>query len=634
MSLIDSFKKFASEISARRKYLTGDKGILENKYKEIKEWQPEDKVGKIRRTAKLGGIDLIWFLFCLGKFGLKDTKNISNKFLLDNSLIDKWGNDKQKLKIDNPKIVATLQLWMVYVLMIMSVVAGGKFIKNKDNIKEIIREWYQDKEEYDETKGTFAEYKSKLQPITPWLISELIAAEGVELNEDSLHCPYQDSNGIWTIGFGSTRLKDGSRVTKNTPPITTEEAYELARWHLEEKETFFDLYCYSVADENLTVKNTGEAFGLASIIYNSGTKFIEEENNKNHKERFALLRKEYEKYGAAIPDSTVKDLFQKYPIIDKASFGKSWIDSHNPQDMAKAIGGYMAGGSGMHWRRWLEAGLITGDIDPKDLLECPIKGMYDFYIFMGGGSRKGQKGKFALWEETEKGLIPKKSTYQDFKQWLANPQQLNPKTGEITAISCKKVKDFLPEDILQECMNGQCEIGAPVLKKNKEAKELEEKTYTIGYEDYYQTAMNAYKQGDYKSALTILELLVADNPNNALLHNDMALIYNKIGEYNKTIEHTQKILNDIGDKSQYSAAQYNAGVAYENIGDLDNALKNYKLALSNGNKAARGAIKRINKKLKNQKSKTISFNAGILKIKEKQNHVNGYTGYSNDDYTA
>ncbi|MBO7644862.1 MAG: hypothetical protein J6S57_00995, partial [Alphaproteobacteria bacterium] len=387
-------------------------------------------------------------------------------------------NRKNKTENQNSKPYALL-LYMLLALMV-----GGKLAyDNKEGIKKFFKEWKEDDESDEEIEAeiekaqqhTFAAYQEKLKPITPWLISQLILAEGVTMNENGMHVPYKDGKGIWTIGFGSTRLKDGSHVTKNTPPITTEEAYDLARWHLEEHETFFDLYCYSVADERLVVRNTGEAFGLASIVYNSGTKFIESETDDNHKDRFTLLRKEYKEYGVAIPDSIVATLFQKYPIRDKGAFGKAWIDSNAPQDMAKAIGLYMRDGKGMHWRRWLEAGLITGDIKPEDLLECPIKGIYDFYLYMGGYKEyKGVKGenratiekkdlelkKSALWEKTPEGWVPKKSTYAAFKEWLKNPKTREKGTGKESVITRNKVKTYLPEHVLQECMNGKCEIGA------------------------------------------------------------------------------------------------------------------------------------------------------------------------------
>ena len=86
MSLKDKFKKASKGVSERLEYIRGDKGILEQKYQETKKISPEDKLGEFRRIAVLGGIDLAWFLFCLGKFAGKDLKTI----FVDNKIIDKW----------------------------------------------------------------------------------------------------------------------------------------------------------------------------------------------------------------------------------------------------------------------------------------------------------------------------------------------------------------------------------------------------------------------------------------------------------------------------------------------------------------------------------------------------------------
>ena len=665
MSLKDSLKKISREISERYDFLRGDKGKIEDVHKQLKQWQPDGKGGKIARIAGIGGIDLAWFLFCLGKYTAKDL----NTVFLDNQIIDKLKKQNQEIKIihtdsdttrffetlkkKHPLVAARLRLWMVYGLFTFLSLGSIKVASNqktnpKEQVQNETRNYFQSEPQNefqndaqndfddDAQKGNFAAYKERIEPITPWLISELIAAEGVKMNAEGLHIPYQDGNGVWTIGFGSTRLKDGSHVTEKTLPITNEEAYELARWHLEDHETFFSLYCYGAADESLRLRNTSEAFGLSSVVYNSGTKFIEKEEDRNHQKRFEELRKEYGKYGAAISDSVVKKIFEKYPMVNKASFGKAWIDSHDPQDMAVAIGLYMKDGGGMHWRRWLEAGLFTGDIDPKDLLECPIGGMYDFYLYMGGYKEYTPKPrdteedikiknkelkKTSLWEKTSKGWEPKKSTYTAFKQWLKNPKTRAKGTGIEGNVTRKKVKDFLPDYVLQECMSGKCELGARVTKMNRE-KVIEEKTYAIGFEDFYEMAIDKYKQGDYKGALNIFEKLVADNPNNALLHNDMALIYNKLGEYDNAIKHAQIIVREIGDKTQYGAAQYNAGVAYENLGNLDKALANYELAVSNGNNVAKSAVKRVKEKIDSQKSKKTAFYIGVQKLKNKSVVVN------------
>ena len=44
--------------------------------------------------------------------------------------------------------------------------------------------------------------------------------------------PYQCSAAVWTIGWGSTRLADGSRVTQNTPEMSEDEAERLLRQQL------------------------------------------------------------------------------------------------------------------------------------------------------------------------------------------------------------------------------------------------------------------------------------------------------------------------------------------------------------------------------------------------------------------
>ena len=616
---------------------------LYEQFKNIKDWEPGDwRWQFVRIPGAFTAFNLYLTTWLFTRIGFEnpiienlDEKNANKKIkVAPKTKFGRLINAIRKKKKASP----TASAFIAYYFMLLSLLGGGKVAyDNKDYIKEKYIEWTQEDEEQDveikkemeeARQNTFAEYREKLQPITPWLIAQLIAAEGVKM-ENGMHIPYKDSKGIWTIGFGSTYLKDGTHVTKKTPPITTEEAYDLALWHIEEHETFFYLYCYSIADQNLTVRNTGEAFALSSIVYNSGTKFIEEPADINHRERFCLLREKYDKYGAAIPDSVVAELFRKYPIVNKAGFGKAWMDSHNPQDMADAIGGYMKDGGGMHWRRWLEAGLFTGDIDPKDLLECPIGGMYEFYVYMGGK----KKGKYALWKQTKDGITPIKSTYTDFKNWIRQPQNLNAKTGKLTPIMRSKVKDFIPKEILKECEKGKCEKGA-VVQKRKSAKKIEKQTYVIGYEERYKMAMNHYKNGNYVEAIQELEILSGENPNNALLHNNLALMYNKTNNYDKAIEHVRIILHEIGDKSQYAAAQYNAGVAYENLGELEKALKNYKLALTNGNVEAREAIKRVQQKMSKKKSKTVAFDKGILKIKAKQSKQGNIIYPFDNEYMA
>ena len=168
--------------------------------------------------------------------------------------------------------------------------------------------------------GTYGAYFDRVRTITPFLIAHLIATEGVRADNDGMHYVYDDYNGQRlypgqtpkgnaTIGFGATVLKDGSRVTSYTKPITTEEAYELARWHLEEGETYLGMYCYDVAFDAVNVDSADEALGIGSVMYNSFANLMEEPSNLNCQKRFARLRELYKEYGRAVTDEMVQEIF-------------------------------------------------------------------------------------------------------------------------------------------------------------------------------------------------------------------------------------------------------------------------------------------------------------------------------------
>lgn len=490
---------------------------------------------------------------------------------------------------------------------------GGKMAVEKGPLAvNSYKEWQKDKEDNEQIKNTYAAFLKKMRPITPYLIADLIAKEGVHIDSKTgLHTPYLDSQGIPTIGFGSTMLKDGSRVTMKTKPITTEEAYELARWHLEEGESYFVLYCYDVGIDYVNINDTKEALGMGSIVYNSYSKLIEDKKDKTSNKRFHELRKLYDEYGYAVPDSAVKNLFKAYPVVKPTSFGKAWLGYDKTASVSDKLGGFLAGGKGMYWRRWLEAGLLSGDITPDMLMNCPVNGMYEFFCAMGMEKSAFFTGK----AETVK---VNKNTYAKFKEWLKNPTDKNGNSIQYW----KKVKEYLPDDVLAYCENGKCQFGNQSYKEptNKQIK-IEKSTYVLDYTTAYNKAVDNYKKGDYKAAERIYKDLLVKHNDNALLHNDLAATYNKLGMYQEAINHAREILNRIGDKGQYAAAQYNAGFAYEQMGNFDKALQNYRLAVINGNHKVKKDIERIENKMK--KSKTISFHEAADNLrKQKVNNEN------------
>ena len=495
----------------------------------------------------------------------------------------------------------------------LAAVAGGGYFGTEIAPEVItqVKEWQnaRDAERWaeQEAQGTYRAFLNKIRPITPFIIADLIAKEGVHLDEHGLHKPYRDSKGVATIGFGSTVLKDGSRVTMDTAPITTEEAYELARWHLEEGETYFVLYCYDIGLQNVDVNTTSEAFGMSSIMYNTYADIIEKPDDENYQNRFGELRKLLDEYGYAVSDEQVRHVFDKYPVTNLTSFGDAWINDSDANMMADKLGEFLAGGRGMQWRRWLEAGLLTGKITPQMMLDCPANGMYEFYKYMG-------KKKSAFFTGAVNSRQVNLDTYEIFQQWLKNP--VDEKGHSLT--KWNKVGDCLPGDILAYCQSGECKFDNKDFNKHiDKRKKVELETYTLGYDAQYKNAIAQYNAGEYAGAAQSFQDMIKKYPNNALLHNDLAATYNKLGQYNDAVQQAREILHRIGDKSQYAAAQYNAGVAYEQLGDYDRALMNYKLSVKNGNSRVANDVARVQKMIR---GKTIAFHDAADKL-----NVNGKT---------
>ena len=244
---------------------------------------------------------------------------------------------------------------------------------------------------------------------------------------------------------------------------------------------------------------------------------------------------------------------------------------------------------------------MTGDITPQMLLNCPVNGMYEFFRVMGE-----EKSAFFTGDLDNRQV--NRQTYAEFQKWLANPVNVKGQSLQ----GWKKVGDYLPADVLAFCQNGQCELDNKDFSKITKAHEsVEVKTYTLGYDELYQNAIAAYSNNDYANAAEQFENMLKNYPNNALLHNDLAATYNHLGRYEDAIEQAREILHRIGDKSQYAAAQYNAGFAYEQLGDYDKALANYKLSVANGNMSVKKDVERV-KKLRSQK--TIAFIDAARKI--------------------
>jgi len=76
--------------------------------------------------------------------------------------------------------------------------------------------------------------------------------------------PYQDQNGIWTIGYGSTYLLDGTRVNENTDIVDNDTATALLKYGCQT--------AINCINQNIIVDLTQNNFdALCSFVYNIGT---------------------------------------------------------------------------------------------------------------------------------------------------------------------------------------------------------------------------------------------------------------------------------------------------------------------------------------------------------------------------
>ncbi len=269
---------------------------------------------------------------------------------------------------------------------------------------------------------TYGEYRKMLNPVTPYVMLELMLTEGVKLDKTGNYCiPYKDSRGIWTIAFGMTSTRDGKKVTSKTTPIPIADAWDESVNVLENRETYFMMYCYDVGCDSLRLDTPGRQCAFASIFYNAGTKLMEEPQNKNHRNRNETLRKLYREYGDKVTAEMVRECFAKYPITEPRSFGKLAISGASDKELADILGLYVVGGRGLWSRRWMEGQVLMGNINPKSFLNLPMGTLSEFMKMMGGK-------KDVFWGGDKDHPVINMKTLVPFDEWLADPVAHDGKT--------------------------------------------------------------------------------------------------------------------------------------------------------------------------------------------------------------
>lgn len=94
-------------------------------------------------------------------------------------------------------------------------------------------------------------------------IRALVVQTFIEPFEGFSPTPYRDTAGTWTIGYGTTRDAAGNPVTETTPPITRDQALDLAERDLRTAQ--------NVVNAAVTVPlTTNQTAALIDFVYNLG----------------------------------------------------------------------------------------------------------------------------------------------------------------------------------------------------------------------------------------------------------------------------------------------------------------------------------------------------------------------------
>lgn len=121
----------------------------------------------------------------------------------------------------------------------------------------------------------------------------------------------------------------------------------------------------------------------------------------------------------------------------------------------------------------------------------------------------------------------------------------------------------------------------------------------------YNAALAAYNNKDYSKARDGFQAMIDAGYNGADIHNDLAITYYHLKEYDKCIAECQEILNT-GETEQYAPANYNAGRAYEAKGNLSRAKQNYERAAQREpeREAYSKAVNRVTNLMNNANTRT------------------------------
>ncbi len=609
--MTDKYKKYKKIVNTPQEW-------LKDKFDNIKDWSPDNNWWQLLRVPSATIAFNLYFLALL-----------ITKLGLENPLIERIEDNNSKKEINNnsdsffkravnaikrqKKKSPTASAFIAYYMMWLVLIGGGKITySNQDKTKEFVKEWRIKLGHYDNEIEKFKldptldndAWHQQVEAVHPYVIAHIFSSEGVILDV------YDDNGGRGTptVGAGfilsdDIHIKFAERILQRPVSasnfhLTKSEARLVSdAWLREKIYPGIKKQFKTSIDSKLFVSLAVAAYNKGHNIYNDGNSGQIVRDAVNKKLTNEEILHAYIKAFGATKKTQWSGLANKYAVC-------AMYYSGNVQDsvILKAIA---------------EAPYALDAYVKEYQKDTIIPGSVPGRLLTYGND--GRANGLIVPENIDEMLL--KTKYRKTQGTIQEP-----------------VMNYLSEDEVYRIMHGHLfDVQSDLiihLKSDDAVKDIKVDKNKV-FELMYNKALDLYKQNKYEQAAVAYEQLIALYPDNALLHNDLSATYNKLGRYDDAILQAQEVVRRIGDKSQYGAAQYNAGYAYEQKGDLKKALQNYKLALSNGNNAAKTAYKRVKGNIAKQKSKTTAFNDGILKIKEKQNYqIDTIDFIKDNEYTA
>jgi len=149
------------------------------------------------------------------------------------------------------------------------------------------------------------------------------------------------------------------------------------------------------------------------------------------------------------------------------------------------------------------------------------------------------------------------------------------KTQRLLVRAKKLIKKGQPEEA-QKIYSVVLKSSPDNLEAKKELLILNQRKETSPTKSQLDLIMKLYSTGQIQGALSAIQLLIKDFPDEPLLFNISGACYSEIGPIESTIESFEKAILL---KPNYAEAHYNLGVALQRANQLDNAVECYKKAI-------------------------------------------------------